>query len=235
MVALSNVTRPDAFTLSGRLRTNLAGVDLDLGLTLMVLQGGSARLDVALPFGGYALSIILDDAGGVLCRTIRDDVVYFSADGDGLAQNLVGSWAHAASLVDLFTGKLPHDIDADALWERRDSRNMLALALPDGRRALFDTHTRPTMLRQMLLVRPDGSVLAAATWDEWAEMEGYWFPREITLRFTGDLASIDVEIRTLDTERAMDPATFDTSPPDAYQPFEDLFGSADRPAAPSAQ
>jgi len=221
--------------LTGRLRTNLAGVDLDLGLTLIAQQDGSARLDVALPFGGYALTFILDDDGGVLCRTIRHDVVYFSADGDGLAQGFAGPWAHAAALVDLFTGKLPRDIDAEPKWERRDSRSMLALPLPHDKRALFDTHPRPAMLRQMLLVRTDGSVLASATWDEWTEMEGYWFPREIALRFTGDLADIDVEIRSLDTDRDIDPSTFDTSPPDAYQPFEDLFGAAGRLDARSAQ
>ena len=231
MVTLSNVARPATFILSGRLRTNLAGVDLDLGLTLTAQQDGGARLDVALPFGGYALSIVLDDDGGVLCRTIKNDVVYFSADADGLAQGLAGSWAHAASLVDLFTGKLPPGIDTDAQWERRDSRHMLSLALPDEKRALFDTHQRPAMLRQMLLVRADGSVLASATWNDWAEMEGYWFPRRIALRFFGKFANIDVEIRSLDTVREIDPATFDASPPDTYRPFEDLFGSEEGSSA----
>ena len=224
LVTLSNVARPATFILSGRLRTNLAGVDLDLGLTLTAQQNGSARLDVALPFGGYALSIVLDDNGGVLCRTIKNDVVYFSADANGLARGLAGPWADAASLIEIFTGKLPRGIDSDATWERRDSRIMLALSLPDEKRALFDTHARPTMLSQMLLLRLDGSVLASATWNDWTEMEGYWFPRRITLRFSGDLANIDVEIRSLDTSRELDPGMFDTSPPDVYQPFEELFG-----------
>ena len=225
LALLSSADRPRSFSMTGRLRTQLSGVTLDMGLRLIRDTDGSARLDLELPFGGTAMTLVVARDGAVLCTTAVDGLAYFSEDGDQLARGLLGEWAHASVLVDVLTGRLPATIRGEARWERHDSKSLLALPLPDARRALVETERRPTRLHEILLLGADDATVATATWDSWNEVNGYWFPGEIALRLPGKIGEIDVEIREVLVEPDLDPGQFDISPPPGCRPLGDLLGS----------
>ena len=226
--ALSALEHPDRYSLTGRLRTAIAGVELDLGLSLLV-DGDAARLDVDLPFGGRAMTIILGEDGSVLCTTIGSELAFYSDDADDLAQALLGDWADARALVDVLTGRLPASVDGDVTWHRRGNRSLLSLALPGGRTALCDTHRRPTRLREMLLLAEDESLQGHATWNDWRETDGYWFPENVRLTASQRLGNLHVVVRQVDLDPSPAAGAFDTTPPDAgHQPFDDLLKGMQR-------
>lgn len=214
---------PARFALSGRLRTAIAGVDLDLGLQLLV-AGEAARLDIDLPFGGRAMTVVLGEDGSVLCTTISAELAYYSQDADDLARVLLGDWAEASALVDVLTGRLPASFDGDVAWHRRGKRNLLALSLPAGRVALVDSHRRPRRLRELLLLAEDDTLQGHATWDDWTETEGVWFPGQVRLSASDRVGSLHVIVRNVDLAPSVREGVFDTTPPtEGYQAFDDLL------------
>ena len=221
--ALGDVDLPDRFSLSGRLRVAIAGVDLDLGLQLQVV-GTAARLDIDLPFGGRAMSVVLGTDGTVLCTTIQSDATYYSNSADDLARVLLGEWADASALVAVITGRLPASFDGEVTWQRRGKRSMLALSLPAGRTALCDAHRRPPRLRELLLLEADESLQGHATWDGWHEVDDYWFPGEVKLSASRRVGNLHVIIRHVDLDPTVATDAFDTTPPvEGYSPFDELL------------
>ncbi len=226
--ALSVLDHPDRYSLTGRLRTAIAGVELDLGLSLLV-DGDAARLDIDLPFGGRAMTLVLGEDGSVLCTTIGSELAFYSDDADDLAQVLLGDWADARSIVDVLTGRLPASFGGDVTWHRRGNRSLLSLALPGGRTALCDAHRRPTRLREMLLLAEDESLQGHATWNDWRETGGYWFPENVRLTASQRLGNLHVVVRHVDLAPSPAAGAFDTTPPDAgHQPFDDLLKGMQR-------
>jgi hypothetical protein len=226
--ALSALDHPERFSLTGRLRTAIAGVELDLGLVLLV-DGDAARLEIDLPFGGRAMTVVLGEDGSVLCTTIGSELAFYSEDGGELARVLLGDWADARALVDILTGRLPASFDGDVTWHRRGRRSLLSLALPGGRTALCDVHRRPTRLREMLLMGEDESLQGHATWNDWSETDGYWFPENIRLTASQRLGNLHVIIRRIDLDPSLSAGAFDTTPPEAgHQPFDELLQGMQR-------
>ncbi len=224
LATLGALPRPSTFALEGRLRAAIAGIELDMGLSV-VAQDGNARMDVDLPFGGRALTLIIDRKGGVLCVIGANSRSYFSPDADDLAREIVGPWAQASLVLDVFTGRLPGGVEGDARWERGEGRSPLGLGLPDGRRARLDTFSGPARLRSLELRGADGLVLATARWETWSEIDGYWFPGEIEFEAPGRMEGIRVEVRSVDTAPVLDDDLFDLStPPLDAEPIEVLFG-----------
>jgi hypothetical protein len=224
LTGLAALPLPDSFSLNGRLRAAIAGIELDMGLAV-VAQGGNARLDVDLPFGGRALTLIIDAGGGVLCAIGANSRSYFSPDADQLAREIVGGWARASLVLDIFSGRLPAGVEGDARWERGEGRSLLGLGLPDGRRARLETLSAPPRLRALELRGADGLVIATARWDGWTREGDYWFPAEIEFEAPGRMDAIRVEIREFVVDPDVDPEMFDLStPPLDAQPIEALFG-----------
>ncbi len=214
---------PGSFSLSGRLRTAIAGVDLDLGLLLLV-SGESARLEIDLPFGGRAMTVVLGEDGSVLCTTLSAELAYYSEDADELARVLLGEWAEASDLVDVLTGRLPTSFGGDVAWHRRGNRNLLALSLPAGRVALVDSHRRPKRMRELLLLAEDETLQGHGTWDDWTETEGVWFPGQVRLTASDRVGSLHVIVRHVDLAPRVRDGSFDTTPPDeGYQAFDELL------------
>lgn len=226
--ALSVLEQPERFALSGRLRTAIAGVELDLGLSMLV-DGDAARLDIDLPFGGRAMTVVLGADGSVLCTTISSELAYYSDDAGDLARVILGDWADARDLVDVLTGRLPSSFEGDVTWHRRGSRSLLSLALPGGRTALCDAHRKPTRLREMLLMADDESLQGHATWNDWRETDGYWFPENIRLSASQRLGNLHVIVRHVDLDPSPRAGAFDTTPPETgHQPFDDLLQGMQR-------
>lgn len=226
--ALSVLEQPDRFALSGRLRTAIAGVEIDLGLNLLV-DGDAARLDIDLPFGGRAMTVVLGVDGSVLCTTIGSELAFYSDDAGDLAQVLLGDWADARALVDVLTGRLPESFGGEVTWHRRGSRSLLSLALPGGRTALCDAHRKPSRLREMLLMAEDETLQGHATWNDWSETDGYWFPGDVRLTASKRLGNLHVIVRHVDLDPSPSAGAFDTTPPDAgHLPFDEFLQGMQR-------
>ena len=224
LASLSHLDKPADYHLEGRLRTTLGGVDMNLGFQLRGDDVGNARMDVAYPFGGHAMTLILRDDGSLFAEAAGAALVLFTPDATGLMQRLVGDWAKASLLLDLFLGRLPMGFDGLPTWDREQDGPMLALDLANGNRALLGVQPRPARLDHMLVMNDTQEVIAEAAWAEWTEVDGYWFPTSIEVDVPGRVGDMSVDFRKVNTNPTGDAALYEyTTPSDGYRTFESFL------------
>lgn len=222
--SLSALERPGDVHISGRLRTAIGGVDMNLGMDLITDGAGNARLDLSYPFGGRAASLVLQDNLGLLGTAGGKRLVLYTADATSLVHRWFGGWSQPSMVVDLLLGRVPGSFEGSMAWAEHADHKMLAMELDGDNVALIAVHRRPTRLRQLVLLDDQREEIATANWEEWSEVDGYWFPTEIHLRMPPPLGEIEVQIEAFEVNPAVIPDVYRVEPPRTeYLTFEELF------------
>jgi len=222
--SLSALERPGDVHISGRLRATIGGVEMNLGMDLITDGAGSARLNLSYPFGGHAASLVLQDNLGLLGTAGGNKLVLYSPDAASLVSRWFGDWAQPSMVVDLLLGRVPSTFEGSMAWAEHADRRMLAMELDGDNMAMLAVHRHPTRLRQLVLLDEQREEIAAASWEEWSKVDGYWFPAEIHLRMPPPVGDIEVQIEAFEINPAVIPDVYRVEPPRMeYLSFEELF------------
>lgn len=222
--ALTAMECPGEVHVSGRLRTAVGGVEMNLGMDLLTDCAGNARLDLSYPFGGRAASLVLQEDRALLGTAGGQRLVLYTPDAGDLVQRWVGGWAEPSMLIDLLLGRVPASFDGAMAWAEHDDERMLAMELDGANTALLGVDRRPTRLRRLVVLDPDRGEVAAARWDEWAEVDGAWYPTVIELQMPDPVGRLEVQVEAFERNPVVIPDAYRVSPPESeYLTFEQLF------------
>jgi len=222
---LAALESPSQVHMVGRLRTEIGGVEMNLGMELLTDGRGNAKMELSYPFGGRAATLVLQEDQRLLAIASGERLVLYTPGAAELLQGWVGEWARPAMIVDLMLGRVPAGFQGEMAWDDdHGDQRMLAVALDGGHSALLSVQRRPQALQQLLLEDAGGAQIASASWDGWLEVEGYLYPTDIRLEMPDPVGSVALTIESIVIDPAVVSDTYQATPPrPGYMSFEELF------------